>query len=191
VLPTTDVPPLHVLSVRTLEDARSAVAALRSSQSGQTPAPVLLLAQSPPAEISEPRVIHGDNWLALNGPTEEIQELGNIRLAGLPDAEAAGFAAIRAVAMEGVHLGVVFGENVSERTLRSRAAENRVFVIQATSSGIVAYDPRGQRVGATSPRSPLGDETPAIELNTAQAADKEFAPRTNPFLARTPELYAF
>ena len=133
--------------------------------------------------------------MALTGPTAGIHDVGGVRVAAVRDHDAAGFAPIRALALGGVHAVVVFGDLVSARTLGCRAAENRVFVVHATPSRIVAYDPLGREAATAEAHagSAAGKavELTALELDVAQAADKEFAPRTNPFTARTPELYAF
>jgi predicted amidohydrolase len=193
-LPAATVPRLRVVLLRALSDAPIAVAELREAHPGESTAPILLLTPSPSARSSEAHVERGDNWLCLSGPTEGAHDVGGVRVAAVRDHNIAGFAPIRTLALAGVHLVVVFGDSVSERTLRSRAAENRVFVIHATESGIKGYDPLGHAAGTsepyTGPRSARGDEIPVLELDVEQAADKEFAPRTNPFAARTPELYA-
>jgi hypothetical protein len=139
----------------------------------------------------------GDNWLLLAGPTDGICSLDAARVAAVRAGDADGFAPIRALALDGVHLVVVFGEGIPARTLRARAAENRIFLVHATSAGLIAYGPRGERAEPIAPISetPRSTSAPAtafeLELEVSQACDKEFAPQTNPFTGRKPELYEF
>ncbi len=185
---TARVPPLRValLKDRSLHDA--ALNALPGVDAPVGVTPTLILTNSPGTTVES-----GDHWLCLAGPTNKIHILDAVRLAAIRDGDARGFAPIRALALGGVHLVVVFGENVSADTLRSRATENRIFLVHATSAGISAYDPRGGVIQPAKPDNgvPLGT-SPVIDmltLDVAQSADKEFAPRTNPFTARRPECY--
>lgn len=194
-LPPADVPPLRVVAFRQRGQARTALSALQAGSSDTAPPTLLILAPAADDWALTADVHQGDNWLLLTGPTDGHQTLRAVRLAAVRDHDAIDFAPLRALTLSGVHLVVVFGESAPARTLRSRAAENRIFVVQVTPSEVIAYDPRGQRTGTTpvcTGPTPAGDAAAfALELDVAQAADKEFAPGTNPLLARTPGLYTF
>jgi predicted amidohydrolase len=183
---SAQVPLLSVAAVESHSDVDATLGALASTDAS----PTLLVVDDPGAGVQ-----HGNGWLLLSGPTTSTQQLAGVQIAGVRDRDADGFAPIRAPALAGVHLVVVFGEDVSENTLRSRAAENRIFLVRVTRSEISAYDPRGgegRRIGIrgrTSPKAMV--ESSVLTLDVAQAADREFAPRTNPFTGRRPECYEF
>jgi predicted amidohydrolase len=183
---SADVPPLRVAAVA----QRSAIEALGDAAEGTADHPTLLV-----VEDSDADPLPGNASLLLGGPTGEIHELAGIRVAGVRDRDVDAFAPIRALALDGAHLVVVFGEGVTENALRSRAAENRIFLVHATPSGIRAYDPGGGKPRGAARRAPVapGQTPPAdlLSLEVARSADKEFAPRTNPFAGRRPECYEF
>jgi hypothetical protein len=189
-----DVSALRVVAVARPVQAAAVVQALATDDPSRTPLPTLVVCTAAAArQAPEPAAQRGDNWLLLDGPSRQVEALGSVRVAAVWDHDAAGFGPVRALAFEGVHVVVVFGDNIPERVLRCRAAENRVFLVQVASSEVAAYDPRGCRI-ATAPLYPLkgvgkGTASAALELATADAANKEFAPGTNPFTGRRPHLY--
>lgn len=75
--------------------------------------------------------------------------------------------------------------------LRTRAAENRVFLIAADPVGVRVWDPRGLLLDDR--RWPERDTgaAPPIQLDLRLAADKCVAPGTDVIAARTPRLYRF
>ena len=167
---------------------------LEHGHRGERTVPTLALL--PPASgASSPAVSGGsaDDRLLLSQSDGAVHDLAGVRIAALDARDAVSFAPIRTCALRGAHVVAVFGEGVRGQTLRARATENRVFLIHVRASRIVVYDPRGVEldsvpaVGAAA----AGNESGAGELtiNTAEAADKNFAPRTNPFAARRPALY--
>jgi predicted amidohydrolase len=194
-LPAADVPPLQVALLNDVMDAETALESTRQLNASSEPPPTLLLLSSAPSAAAGADQPRGDNWLLLTRPTDVVHALGNVRVAAVRERDTYGFAPLRALAFGGIHLAVVFGDNVSARTLRSRAAENRIFLVHVIADGIRAYDPRGQPAGTARAYNPTaangGKATDVLTLDVAQAADKEFAPRTNPFTQRRPSLYAF
>jgi predicted amidohydrolase len=194
-LPTADVPPLSVVLLKDRAECGAALDARPSASASRPAVPTLFLLLPKDAPSGAAIVEQGDKWLLLAGPIDGVCRLGAARLAAVRDRDAAGFAPIRALAFEGIHLVVVFGEGVSARTLRARAAENRIFLVHATSAGLIAYDPRGEPAGTATPYDRAPRDAPpkaaALELDLARATDKEFAPHTNPFTGRKPELYDF
>ncbi|MBK9121145.1 MAG: carbon-nitrogen hydrolase family protein [Phycisphaerales bacterium] len=116
-----------------------------------------------------------------------------IRIMAIPLAEAARFAPLRCAALDGVHLAVVFGpaDDFPLAALRSRAAENRIFVAVLGSGRPRWIDPRGHvhelPTGPSTP--PPGSLPTALRVDLAQAADKRFARGTDALNGRTPALY--
>jgi predicted amidohydrolase len=186
VPPSASVPRLSVASLKDGSQIEAALNALRSIDA----LPALLVADAPGGHPAA-----GDDWLLLNGPTDQVRMLGAARVAAVDDRDANGFAVIRTLALDGVHLVVVFGRGASARTLRSRAAENRIFIVQVTASGISSYGPDGGEARTARPCCEISSEAAsgveALTLDIARSADKEFAPRTNPFTERRPEYYEF
>ncbi len=125
----------------------------------------------------------------LAGPWPKPVTVGRALIGALADRDCDGFAPTRVLALAGVHCVAVFGDHVRERTLRCRAAENRIFVVHVGAGGLRAYAPDGNAV-ASSGGGPA-DGARAFVLDLAQAADKHFAPGTDPFADRRPEFYAF
>jgi predicted amidohydrolase len=183
---SAQVPPLRVAAVEDPSRIGAALDRLRRHNGN----PVLLVA----AGGSGHPLLTNDSLL-LTGPTEAVHELAGIRIASVGHSDAAAFAPIRALALDGAHVVVVFGPHVSERTLRGRAAENRIFLVQVIRSGISTYDPGGgeaRRVRTYNQNSSQAMlDASVLTLDVAQSANKEFAPRTNPFAARRPECYEF
>ncbi len=193
--PSANAPALRIVLLKERSELQAKLHALPSTNASSAGMPILFLMPPKGAASGAALMDQGDNWLLLAGPTDGICSLDAARVAAVPARDAAGFALIRTLALDGIHLVVVFGEGIPARTLRARAAENRIFLVHATPAGIVAYGPRGQRVETTAPISetPRSASAPAaaFELELSQASDKEFAPRTNPFTGRKPEVYEF
>ena len=131
----------------------------------------------------------------LAGPRRGVFLLRGICVGAVSDEDARGFAPIRALALRGTHVVVVFGDEADSVALRARAAENRVFVIAAGSAGATLYDPGGKVLAScswswtTDKNGPNGPLT--VLLDTAQAARKLVAPRTDTLAGRNPSQYAF
>jgi predicted amidohydrolase len=183
------------LRVALLEERAERVEAFGSSREHSPKAPVLFLRCPRGPERSEGSTDRGDNWLLITSPIDEVHMLGAIRIGAVRDRDADSFAALRSLAISGVHAVAIFGEKVADRTLRCRAAENRVYLLHVTATGLRAYDPRGFPAGvlaAPDARRPRPNSAATqLELDVDQSADKCFAPRTDALAARTPELYEF
>lgn len=142
-----------------------------------------------PPHVGEHAALRAGKVL-LNGPTTAAVEIDGVRIHALSAADAASFAAIRCLALRGVHVVVVFGPEVTLDQLRTRACENRVFIIGLTTEHWRVIDPRGGIVanGEWSPSS----ATPAVvSLDATQAATKTVAPNTDVIAGRAPGQYAF
>jgi len=181
--------PLRVVRLSASARQDRLVSALPTLQKAPDWTPTLFLTRGAEAAIAS------DAWLMLSKPTNAIQDCGGVRLAALSDLQANSFAAGRAAALDGVHAAIVFGDRISAKTLRCRAVENRIFIVHVASSAVHAYDPKGEALQPTALRTPelpaLTDEALALVLQSEQAADKNFAPDTNPFQQRCPQSYEF
>ena len=84
---------------------------------------------------------------------------------------------------------LVFWEEPSDLSvLRTRALENRVFVIAANSSFAAIIGPDGAILSCASAES----RTPATAvIPLSEAADKSIAPRTDLLVERRPATYRF
>ena len=134
--------------------------------------------------------VHVVNHLHLSGPAEEAFELGAARVAAVSDADARGFAPIRCHALCGVHLVVVFGDDVADVLVRARACENRIFVVWARAAGASVIDPHGQVVVENAwPRTLAG--VSEITLDLSAAVDKCVTQGTDVIAGRRPAQYVF
>jgi predicted amidohydrolase len=116
----------------------------------------------------------------------EAGSLASMLAAALPAEALSRFAPLRVLALRGVRVAFIFGR-ADEADLRTRAAENRLFVISVDSQRVRAVDPRGQIIHEHA----WQDGSARWTLDAARAADKEFAPQTNCITGRTPDLYDF
>lgn len=163
---------------------------LGSQDTPVAPAPDLSPIHISPSANAGIRLWGTDDQIELNGPTDAPFTIDGARMAAIDARDALSFAPIRTYAIDAIHAAIVFGDGTSERTLRTRAAENRIFVVWVAMSGIRAYNPRGEAVGSLS-LDGAPDDSNSLRLEVAQAADKEFAPRTDPFAERRPADYEF
>ncbi len=125
----------------------------------------------------------------LDGPLPAPVTVGGAQVMALSADELRSFAPVRVWALAGVHVVLAFGSGVELRTLRCRAVENRVFVAGVTSGGMVVFDPAGRRLECAG--SGLAEAALAVTVEAHQAADKYFAPGTNPFADRRVEMYEY
>lgn len=96
------------------------------------------------------------------------------------------FHAIRALALRGDRLILIPGVNETDLpTLRTRAAENRLFVACTSSERAWLIGPDGQVRGA----STHANEPVVLTIDLREADNKHVTPETNVFEQRRPELY--
>jgi predicted amidohydrolase len=188
VLPRADVGPLGVLPLPPNADLDQIACNLRAKPFGDR----ALLALGYRAESVRPgraSPFVADPLAVLGGPSADSFEIAAVRIAAIRAADAGRFAAIRRLALEGVHLVVVFGAGVSPELLRARACENRIFVLEVAEPYWRVLDPSGREAhGALWP--PHVPEV-ATTLDVAQAADKNVARATNVVSGRRPAQYEF
>ncbi len=131
----------------------------------------------PPAIDADLRQVLQSPW---QPPADEPREL---RLAALLASAAESFVLIRAAALRGADLIVLYGPAHELSTLRTRAAENRVFLACELDGRPRLIHPNGRVVEP--PKRP--DSWTSVSL--LDARNKYVAPRTNPLADRRPELY--
>lgn len=123
-----------------------------------------------------------DNTLHVSGPTHGIVSLNGIGIAAVGELDASSFAPLRALTLQGLHVAVVFGEGSDELALRTRASENRIFIVNAAAGRLVVFNPGGERIEPTA--------SDAV-LSVCQAADKQVAWQTDVICGRRPAAYEF
>lgn len=121
--------------------------------------------------------------VTLRSSTATAIRCGNAMVAAVATEEAAGFAAIRLLALQGAHFVAVLGGGVPTPILRTRATENRIFVASAADP---IYAPTGQPVPSTISDS-RGDAR--YELDLREAVRKQVARNTDTLAGRRPGDY--
>ncbi len=130
------------------------------------------------------------NHLALAGPCDAMLACGGVRIAALPAAELARFAPARCATLQGAHLIAAFGDDVRAAHVRTRACENRVYVLWLTRAAAHLFDPSGLELV----RTPWPPERPvplAGPLPLASAACKQVCPDTDVICGRCVDQYEF
>ena len=174
--PSRDVPPLPVMLLPT---SAGSGAELRAARRRIADGAVLCISPSPGANG------RADDCLLLATPADDVFELGRARVAAVSAADARSFAPIRCLALRGIHLAVVFGDDVAQTLIRSRACENRVFLVWACTTGVSVIDPHGQVIAEHA-----WPTAPVITLDLAAAADKCVTRNTDVIAGRRPAQYA-
>jgi predicted amidohydrolase len=123
-------------------------------------------------------------------PTRRIQPtlqfIGQSRVAFLTAGQARSFVWGRILALEGAQVLCVIGSLVDLPTLRTRAVENRVFVIAALEGQVTAIGPSGTPIaqGAATDEEPL-----VVDLALGEAGNKMVAPQTDVWAERRVGAY--
>jgi predicted amidohydrolase len=113
-----------------------------------------------------------------------LQEAGG-RVAKVETGDLEGFAAVRCQALDGAQVILAQGRVTDDLLARTRAAENRVFVIVASDAVLRIIDPEGSVLWRH------GDWNDAVEIDLAQADVKRFTPETDIWSQRRVECYRF
>lgn len=114
--------------------------------------------------------------------------LGPARVGCVAGQWSRSFAAARSLALDGAEVLFFFDVPRDLPMLRTRAVENRVFVAGAGDRWAVVIGPDGRVLGQSDTHQP--HET-VVEIDLAEAADKNVAPRTDVFNERRAGLYRF
>lgn len=184
--PSADVPKLRVIRPRSLVARQAPIERPRHSEAGVQNLPMLEIADAAGQEWPGT-----DDRLFVSGPLKQSRSLRGINIASISDGDARRFAPLRVFALEGVHAAVVFGDRVAAGTLRTRAAENRIYIIHVTSNATALYSPMGIELAPLEDSTSASCDSEVFLLDAALAARKEFAPRTDPFRQRRPADYDF
>lgn len=134
--------------------------------------------------------------VSISGPSDGIIDFGGVRVAGVGSEALKSFAVTRALALRGVHVVVAVGDEIHESLLKTRASENRIFVIASTPKWVEIFDPTGSVSALTKwppaeqPVAGSGGRALTL-LNVAAAAKKQVAPNTDVILGRNPVQYEF
>jgi predicted amidohydrolase len=130
---------------------------------------------------TEPPPADGD--VAHTWPGMPLTVVRGVAVAGVTARDAARFAPLRCLALDGAHVVVVFGEQIDGTLLRARAMESRIFVVAPECRPPVCVAPSGR---------PVAPENGAahVVIDPQLAVDKCVAWRTDVLDDRTPALYA-
>jgi predicted amidohydrolase len=151
-----------------------------------------LLVLRPADESSEGRLRRraADLGILLLTPPQAcgVIDLAGARAGVLTGPAAESFALPRAMVLDGVGMLVFWSQRADLPILRTRALENRVFVIAVTDRFAAIIGPEGELLSYASIESAI---PPIATLTLSQAADKYVAERTDLLEERQPGLYRF
>ncbi|MDM8005186.1 MAG: nitrilase-related carbon-nitrogen hydrolase [Phycisphaerae bacterium] len=126
--------------------------------------------------------------LLLAPRASKVLDLAGGHAACLVDSAARSFVTPRRMVLDGATMLVFWEEPSDLSVLRTRALENRVFVIAANSSFAAIIGPDGAILSCASAES----RTPATAvIALGEAADKSIAPQTDLLVERRPATYRF
>jgi predicted amidohydrolase len=114
---------------------------------------------------------------------------GPVKIAGMQGDAMRSFAASRVAALDGAEMLVCTDAPDDLALLRTRAVENRVFVVAVNERTVAIIDPSGELVGRLDGGGGAGGAEAEIDL--ADAGNKLVAPRTDVFAERRVSLYRF
>ncbi len=169
-----DLPPLAIFLLPPDCPPSKAEALIAQRPSAQRDQPLLIVSPAPSiAPASSPHT------LTVSDPAPSVHTLAGIGVGAVSAADAARFAPIRALALRGANLAVVFGAGVGEIELRARALENRIYVLAVGGPEATLYAPTGGRCALPT------------TIPVADTVDKCVAWKTDVLRDRTPGLYQF
>ncbi len=118
----------------------------------------------------------------------DVFDLGPARVGSVSGQWVRSFAPARAHALNGAHALLFFDMPDDLAIVRARAMENRVFVLGVSENAAAIISPDGEVLARTGPDRPA---EAIADIDLAQAADKNVAPRTDVFTERKPHLYRY
>ncbi len=127
-----------------------------------------------------------DIHAALSASCAEVFDLGPARVGCLVGQSIHGFAPARALALDGAEVLLVFDMPDDLALLRTRAAENRVFLLGVTQRTAVIIGPGGEILASCDRESPIEI---VLEIDLSEAAEKLVAPETDIFVQRQPRFF--
>jgi predicted amidohydrolase len=126
---------------------------------------------------------------AVGFPTRaDVFELGPAKVGCLAGQWARSFAAARALALDGAEVLLFFDAPNDLAILRTRALENRVFVVGASARFAVIISPNGDILARCSSARPT---EVLARVDLAEAGNKTVAPETDIFNERRPQICRF
>jgi predicted amidohydrolase len=175
VLPPADAAPLRVaiLPPRLASRTREQVYALLADRGVHA---VIDPTADSPQQPAEP--------CSLLAPP--LKTVAHARVGFVTAGQARSFVRPRILALEGAQVVCVIGSSDDLALLRTRAVENRVFVIAAPEGCPTAIAPTGRILVQGSQED---DQPLIVDLELAQAADKLVAPQTHIWTERRREAY--
>lgn len=141
------------------------------------------------ATLAAELALVGDELLTRALPREaSAPDAPDYRVVRLPGDEVHSFHPARSAALRGARVVAFCGvAEDDELQLRTRAAENRVFVLAASPNRAWAVAPTGEVLA----REGLHQEPARAEVDLGAADEKHVAPRTDIWEQRRPRLYDF
>lgn len=118
----------------------------------------------------------------------DVHEIGGVRVGCIAGQWVHSFATARVMALEGAEILMLFDVPEEPALLRTRAVENRVFVMAVNDRWAAIIGPDGE---IRAQGDPLHPAEVVAEIDLAEASNKLVAPRTDVFEERTPALYRF
>lgn len=118
----------------------------------------------------------------------DVYDRGSVLVGCIAGQWARSFATARALTLEGAQVLLFFDAPDDLPLLRTRALENRVFVVAAGERSAVIIDPDGQILARSTPDS---SAEAVARIDPAAARDKTLAPRTDIFAERRTDLYRY
>jgi hypothetical protein len=167
---------------------RSADAAHEFFQTLRTAGVSLLFALAPDDTEANPLAQWGPSHgisVAVGPAGDGLMSQPGLLWGTLSAQRAETFAAARSLALRGARLVAVFGDDVPQVLLRTRALENRIFVAALESSQVSLTGVNGAVVSAGYDQT----EVLIVEIDRSQADDKCVAPGTDIVEQRRPASY--
>lgn len=183
--PRRHVGPLEVVLCPAGKDASGNSPRIQSSDAH----PRLVIQPNSAGDLEHTPSCADDRVTFLTGPTPEVLDFAGVRIGAIAAIDAVRFAPLRCVALRGVHLVVVFGADAPLGVLRTRACENRIWLLQMDNQGWRAVAPTGDLFARSA--SPPWQRPAVVLLDPAAAASKLVAPHTDVLVDRRPQQYEF
>ena len=120
--------------------------------------------------------------------SSKVRNLADLRVGLIAGQAAKSFASARALALDGAEVLCIFTGSIDLGLLRSRAIENRVYVVAVSEHESAVIAPDGGTLARGDPDSP---HEVTFTLDRARSADKTVVPDTDVFGARQPAAYRF
>ena len=185
--PCANVPPLDILPLPRDSSAEQVANHIRALATA--PEAALLFGYS--SESLRCQTTHeglGQQHIVLTGPRADLLQIRDIGIGTVGAGRIHQFAAPRRWALLGCHIVLVFGSDTSDNLLKTRACENRIFVLAVRPEQWCLVDPGGLITIRSSWPSGL-TESAGMTLDLTAAADKHVAPGTDILTARRPRQY--